>query len=133
MDVLLVEDEAVIRMVLAEDMADADLDVTETSSAEAALVAVSLVTPADEPPILVTDVNLGPGMNGFALIAEVRRRWPDVGVVIMTGLATNLAQRQANQNEVWLFKPFDPSKVTAAVHDLICIAQRRADKRGSKA
>ena len=133
MDVLLVEDEPLIRMVLAEDMADAGLDVIETSNAEAALAAVSSACPSDEPSILVTDIDLGLGMNGLALIAELRRRWPNVGVVIMTGLPTNLAHRQASRNEVWLFKPFDPSKVTAAVHDLICRSRRRADGPGREA
>jgi CheY-like chemotaxis protein len=37
MDVLLVEDEALVREMLAEDLADAGLAVTEASSAEAAL------------------------------------------------------------------------------------------------
>lgn len=133
MDVLLVEDEAVIRMVLADDMADAGLDVIETCNAEDALAAVSSASPDDKPSILVTDINLGQGMNGLALIAELRRRWPNVGVVIMTGLPTNLAQHQADRNEVWLFKPFDPSMVTAAVHELICRAHRRADGPGQDA
>jgi hypothetical protein len=39
MDVLLVEDEALVREMLAEDMADAGLDVAEAPSAEAALEA----------------------------------------------------------------------------------------------
>lgn len=38
MDVLLVDDEALVREVLAEDLADAGLRVVEASSAEVALL-----------------------------------------------------------------------------------------------
>ena len=62
MDVLLVEDEPLIREMLAEDLTDAGLDVVEAPSAEAALGAAGR---ADQPPcVVVTDVNLGGGMDG---------------------------------------------------------------------
>jgi DNA-binding response OmpR family regulator len=90
MDVLLVDDETLLRETLAEDLADAGLDVAEAPDAEAALDAASAAGQADGPPrVVVTDVNLGRGMDGLALAAEVRRRWPEVGVVVMTGKPAN--------------------------------------------
>ena len=133
MEVLLVEDEALIRMVLAEDLADAGLEVTEAPSAETALSAVNPATEDDEPPfIVVTDVNLGAGMDGLGLVAELRQRWPEISVVVMTGYPKNLDNRQVDPREVWLLKPFSPSQVTAAVYELMHRAQYRSGLPNSK-
>lgn len=120
MDVLLVEDEPLVREMLAEGLADAGLRVAEASSAEAALDAVGAAAEAGRPPrILVTDVDLGSGIDGLALAAEARRRWPDLGVVVMTGRPSNLDGRRPDLCEVRLLKPFGPSRLTAAVQELL--------------
>lgn len=117
MDVLLVEDEPLIREMLAEDLSDAGLDVTGASSAEAALGAAGR---ADRPPsVLVTDVDLGGGMDGLALAEEARRRWPGLGVVVMTGRPSNLGGRRHDPREICLVKPFGPPRLAAAVHELM--------------
>ena len=74
MDVLLVDDEALVREMLAEDLADAGLEVTDAPDAEAALGAASAAAgEAGGPPrILVTDVNLGRGMDGLGAEALAR-------------------------------------------------------------
>lgn len=117
MDVLLVDDETLVRETLAEDLAEAGLDVAAAPDAEAALGAAG---EADGPPrVVVTDVNLGRGMDGLALAAEVRRRWPEVGVVVMTGNPANLNGRRPDPREVCLLKPFNPPRLAAAVRDLM--------------
>lgn len=117
MDVLLVEDEPLVREMLAEDLADAGLDVTEASSAEAALGAAGEA--GRSPRVIVTDINLGSGMDGLALVAEARRRWPGVGVVVMTGKPANLDGRRPDPREVCLVKPFGPPRLAAAVQELM--------------
>jgi DNA-binding response OmpR family regulator len=117
MDVLLVEDEAMIRQMLVEDLTDAGLDVCEACNAESALRAVG---EADAPPcVIVTDVELGSGMNGLAFVAEARRRWPGVGVVVMTGRPSNLSERKSDAREVCLLKPFGPPRLAAAIQSLM--------------
>ena len=120
MYVLLVEDEALIREMLAEGLADAGFDVAEAPTAEVALVVAAAAGQAGKPPcVLVTDVNLGGGMDGLALAAEARRRWPGVGVVVMTGNPANLGGHRPHPREVCLFKPFGPPVLTTAVHGLM--------------
>ena len=120
MDVLLVEDESLVREMLAECLADAGLRVAEAPNAEAALEAVGAAGEAGLPPrVLVTDVDLGRGMDGLALAAEARRRWPDLGVVVMTGRPANLDGRGPDPREVRLGKPFGPSRLAEAVHGLM--------------
>ena len=117
MDVLLVEDEPLIRETLVEDLSGAGLDVLEAPDAETALGAAGQ---APRPPcVLVTDVNLGGGMDGLALVAEVRRRWPEVGVVVITGRSSNLGGRCHDPREICLLKPFGTPRLAAAVHELM--------------
>ena len=124
MDVLLVEDEPLVRELLAEGLAEASLRVAEAPSAEAALGAVAAGEACRPPRVVVTDVDLGAGMDGLALAAEARRRWPGVGVVVMTGRPSNLDGRRPDPGEVHLHKPFGPSRLTVAVHDLMGRSRR---------
>jgi CheY-like chemotaxis protein len=61
--------------------------------------------------LLLTDVNM-PGMNGPQLACELRRRKPDLGVVLMSGdLGTDAAPRGCG----FLQKPFNPSGLARVV------------------
>jgi CheY-like chemotaxis protein len=81
--------------------------------------------PAPAPPaVLVTDVNLGSApdgarLDGFALAAALRHRWPGLGVVVMTGSAANLTRCAAlGPPERHFLKPFAPEDLAQAVRDL---------------
>src|SRR5690242_3251344 len=106
MVVLVVDDEPLIREVVAESLTEDGLDVAAAPSAEAALM---LAQSNEEPEAVVTDVELGEGMNGLCLAKEVHRQWPQAGVVIMTGKASAVSGRRLAANEELLLKPFDPS------------------------
>jgi CheY-like chemotaxis protein len=117
MDVLLVEDEDLLREILGENLTDAGLAVVMAATAEEALGAAG---PGTGPPaVVVTDVNLGPGMDGLALAEEVERRWPGVGVVVVTGDWANLDRRPPRPRERHLRKPFTPPHLLAAVRSLM--------------
>jgi CheY-like chemotaxis protein len=116
MDVLVVEDEALVREVVSEHLACDGLAVAEAPSAEDALT----LTQADgAPAVVVTDVNLGAGMSGLALAEEVHRRWPATGVVVMTGNPLNIQDRAFGPHERYLLKPFQPMAMLQAVRELM--------------
>jgi len=117
MDVLLIEDDELVRESLGEDLSGAGLSVVEASSAEDGLRAAE----ADPwpPAVVVTDVELGPGMDGLAFAEEARRRWPGVGVVVMTGNGGKLRDRSARDRERCLLKPLAPSMLVAEVNGLL--------------
>ena len=116
MCVLLVEDEDLIRMVLIDIMTDAGLKVVEAADAQSAL-ALAETTPC--PDVIVSDVNLGPGMDGFALTTALRCRWPAVPLLMMSGRGTNFAARQSGKAERFLSKPFLPDVFVQHVIDMI--------------
>lgn len=79
--ILLVEDEALIRMSDADMLSDLGCEVFEAGSAEEAL---DILETADID-IVVTDLGL-PGMSGEEFSRVVRERWPDIGIVFSTGM-----------------------------------------------
>lgn len=122
MDVLLVEDEAAIRELLHDDLCDAGLVVVPVPSAEAGLDAAA--QDGNPPAVLVTDVNLGAGMDGVELAAEAQRRWPTLAVVMMTGEERNLSRLPSELRDRCLVKPFNPPRLVAAVNSLMARSSR---------
>jgi PAS domain S-box-containing protein len=80
---LLVDDEELVRMITADMLGDFGYEVVEAGSAEAAL---QLVDAGLEPDLVVTD-HLMPGMSGAQLARELKRRWPELAVLIVSGFA----------------------------------------------
>ncbi len=116
MDVLVVEDEALVREIVSEGLADDGLQVVEAPSAEEAL---ALTQTAGPPDVVVTDVDLGQGMNGLDLAAEVHRRWPGAGVVIMTGTPGLLSNHAFSPQERLLEKPFGNARLVSTVREVM--------------
>ena len=114
--VLLIEDEELLLNLLIDLMTDAGFKVIGASDATSALELVRAVL---LPQIIISDVNLGPGMDGFALAALARRRWPAVPVLMMSGRAANFAGRHRRTNERFLVKPFSLDTFLRNVTDLV--------------
>jgi DNA-binding response OmpR family regulator len=121
MDVLVVEDEALVRELVCETLLEHGLEVAEAPSAEQAL---ALTEQIGAPEVVVTDVQLGVGMAGLALAQEVRRRWPEAAVVVMTGTPLALNGHPFGEREHLLTKPFRPSKLVATVRQLMGRSER---------
>ena len=116
MQVLLVEDEALVREMLHEDLADAGFSVVQAATAEEGLDAIP---DGASPAVLVADWKLGRGMDGAALAEEAQRRWPGVGVVIMTEDERHLNRLPGALRASCLVKPFNPPRLVAAVNRLM--------------
>jgi PAS domain S-box-containing protein len=79
--VLLVDDEELVRTSTAHMLAELGYVVVEAASGEEALRLIDRGDPLD---VLVTD-HLMPGLTGIQLADEVRRRRPDVPVLVVSG------------------------------------------------
>ncbi len=128
--VLLVEDEPRLRDAIAEALGGAGLGVVvrATASAEAALGAVEADPAAPPPAVLVTDTGLAPGggMDGLALAAEARRRWPGLGVVYVTGRPSRLDGQVLGGRDRFLPKPVRRAALVRTVRGLVGASLRRA-------
>jgi two-component system, NtrC family, nitrogen regulation response regulator NtrX len=119
MDVLVVDGDALAREAVAEALEEEGLEVAQASSGEVAVQAMDASAGA-APKVLVSDVHLGPGrMDGTALAAALRGRWPALGVVVISGHGQIPGGPDALAgHERHLVKPFPPGALVRAVREL---------------
>ncbi|MGO9991799.1 MAG: response regulator [Steroidobacteraceae bacterium] len=118
-DILIIEDDAILRGALAEWLQAAGYGVRQAQDGSAGLAAADLAPPA----LVVTDIHL-PGTSGAAVITELKQRHPGIPIIAISGLfnsghgvdadaALALGAAQA------LAKPFKRADLLGAVADLL--------------
>jgi CheY-like chemotaxis protein len=80
-DILVIEDDPIMREALADWLQAAGYDVRTAADGSAGLEAVRFAVPA----VVVTDIHM-PGTNGAAIISELKRYYPQVAVIAISGL-----------------------------------------------
>jgi DNA-binding NtrC family response regulator len=107
-DVLVVDDEEVVRSAVQRILGSEGWRVAGAADAAGALAHEALPSCR----LVLCDLML-PGANGFDLVREIRRRRPDVPLVLITGYAT--AETAAGAIEAgasaFLAKPFDSNEL----------------------
>ncbi len=118
--VLLVDDENFSRRLYGDYLARSGFEVETVASAEAALDAAAI----RHFDVVVTDLIM-PGMDGLAVLAELRRRSFDVGVIVITSLDEVGPAVRAIQSgaQDYLIKPIAYEALQLAVSR--CLATRR--------
>jgi excisionase family DNA binding protein len=108
--VLVVDDEASIRDLLAKTLALAEYDVDLAPDGRTALERLRII-PYD---LLITDLKM-PGVDGLTVIREARRLKADLPVIIITGYSTEASAIDALNLGVsgYLTKPFRVPMVLA--------------------
>jgi CheY-like chemotaxis protein len=118
LNILLVEDDDLVRDCLAEALHEAGLSIEGSGSAEDAMMVISA---GRQPDVVVTDINLGPGMDGLAFARAVRELCPGVPIVFISGRYTEL--RGMTARERFLSKPFTTPALLRAINDVRAAAQ----------
>jgi DNA-binding NtrC family response regulator len=80
--ILLVEDEATLRMIGSDALADAGYEVIEAGSADEAL---RILEQASEVQVLFTDIRMPGTMDGLQLATLVHARWPEMKILLTSG------------------------------------------------
>jgi PAS domain S-box-containing protein len=113
--ILLVDDDADVRSIAAAMLSDAGYEVAEAASGAAALDALERAD--DRTDLVLADIAM-PGINGVEFAAIVRRSWPALPVLLMTGYADSGLLRLGAGHEV-LSKPFRVADLEAKVASAI--------------
>jgi len=110
--VLLVEDEPLIRLFVSELLEDSGFKVVEAANATEALV---LLEAGLEINVLLTDVDMPNGGNGFELAHKVHESWPEAEILIMSGRRWP-SQGDLPQGAAFLAKPCPNETIVSYVH-----------------
>ena len=123
---LVVDDDEGVREVTATRLSEAGYAVREAASGLQALASLEGNPCVD---LVVLDFAM-PGMNGAEAAAELRKRWPAMPVVFVTGFADTAALRQAGASgsDAVVLKPFRDGELERKVAGVLA-ARRPAGVR----
>ena len=108
--ILLVEDEFLIRMLLADELRDVGYQVIEAVNADEALEVLRGLTPD----AIISDVMMPGSLDGMGLLAAVRETSPNLPVILMSGHADPMDAVAAGANQL-IAKPFRVGAIVEAI------------------
>ena len=112
--ILIVDDEEAIRFFAMESLAAAGWDVYEADSGEVALQVLAKTSCG----IVFLDLRME-GMDGLETMREIKNRWPDTNIIIMTAYATLDSAIQAVRQGA-----FDYLRKPCSGRDILACASR---------
>jgi DNA-binding response OmpR family regulator len=114
---LLVEDEPLIALAMQDALEDAGYCVlmAENGHRGAALLAENV----QKASVLITDIRLGGGPDGWLLARDARASRPDLPVLYVTGDSAHEWPTQGVPGSTILQKPFGSTRMLAEVQDLL--------------
>jgi DNA-binding response OmpR family regulator len=118
--VLIVDDEAAIRVVLAEALRLWGYDSIEAADAASARA----IFARERPVAVVTDINLPDG-SGLELLREFKRHRPSPAVIVITGevIVENTISALRGDADDFISKPVDINELQLAINN--CLSARR--------
>ena len=115
--ILVVEDDHLIKEMVNEALSEGGFQTELVASGEEAVIL--LQDKHHDYRALVTDINLGGGLNGWEVAKRARELSPDMPVVYMTGDTADQWPSHGVPNSVLLQKPFAPAQVVTAISQLL--------------
>jgi CheY-like chemotaxis protein len=109
--VLVVEDEVLIRLEIADELRAHGFLVVEAATADQALSYFQAGLQVD---LVLSDVKMPGSMNGVGLIQRLRVQAPDVPTILTSGDAPG-----AHEADAFISKPYDMRQVVALIARLL--------------
>jgi two-component system, response regulator PdtaR len=113
--VLVVEDEALVRLSAREEIEAAGFKVYEAFNADEA---IQLLEAHPDIELIFTDVDMPGSMDGVRLAHYVRNRWPPVKIIVTSGYR-HVENEQLPKGSLFLSKPYDPGQVRQKIETLL--------------
>jgi DNA-binding response OmpR family regulator len=111
-----VDEETMLRRLLARILDEAGFDVVEAENGEVALAAVASCGTGLQ--LVVTDVSM-PVMSGIEFAREFRPRWPRVPILFITGKEPDPREGLVHAWGELLRKPFGPDVFLTTVQRIL--------------
>ena len=121
--VLVVDDEEVIRSICRRALEPEGYAVKDASNGGEALRLLE----EESPDVVLLDLRM-PVMDGAAVLAEMKKRWPDVNVAIITAYADSDLMTKALEWSPFMVieKPFRPKAILRCVKAIAPIRKQRS-------
>jgi two-component system, response regulator PdtaR len=113
--ILVVEDETLIRLWVADLLAENGFSVLQAKDADAAL---RVLESRPDVKLLFTDVQMPGSINGIQLAREVHARWPHVLLVITSG-RERPTRTEVPDDGHFVAKPYTGEELLRQVNDLL--------------
>lgn len=113
--VLVVEDEALIRLAAMDLVESAGYEAVEARNADEAIRILGARTDIR---VVFTDVDMPGTMDGLKLAHFIRDRWPPIRLVVASGMKI-LAESQLPKGSRFFSKPYEDSSIVSALTDLL--------------
>jgi len=112
--VLIVEDEALIRLDALQEVEAAGFGVGEACNADEA---ITILESRNDIGAVFTDINMSGSMDGLKLAHAIRCRWPPIHLIVTSGLIVPY-EAELPANGRFIKKPYNAEQVTAALREL---------------
>lgn len=114
--VLLVEDDGLLLMEASDTLAEAGFTVLEAAHADRAL---TVLEGRNDVGVIMTDVDMPQGsMDGFALARLVARRWPEIPVLVVSGMGFP-GPNDMPDGARFISKPYQPSALVRTLRAVV--------------
>ena len=112
--VLVVEDDALVRMGIVDELEDAGFEVFEATNPTDA---IDILVANSQISVMFTDIDMPGGVDGLKLAASVRDRWPPITIIVTSGHRTvdvgDLPVRAR-----FMSKPYNPDTVVRSILEM---------------
>ena len=113
--VLVVEDEPLVRLDIADCLSDEGFDVIEAANADEAINALKA---NDRIRLLFTDVDMPGSMDGLKLATLASERWPPVSIIVTSGHRL-VEISDIPDGSVFFAKPYSHAAIVASVREMV--------------
>jgi CheY-like chemotaxis protein len=105
--ILVVEDEALVRMLAVDALAETGLQLYEAGDADEAL---AVLKEHPDVALVFTDINMPGKLDGISLVQRIHKLWPKVELIVTSG-RERLLDRQLPDHGSFLAKPYRVSQL----------------------
>jgi CheY-like chemotaxis protein len=111
--VLVVEDEVLVRLMIAEELRSAGFQVIEASDADEALAVLANIADVS---VIFSDIRMPGSMDGLELAKKVRADFPKIRIVLASG---NLAAVASVDHDGFFLKPYEADEIINLIKTLL--------------
>jgi CheY-like chemotaxis protein len=109
--ILIVDDEPLVRLNVAQTIEDAGFESIEAENADEA---IRLLESRSDIRAVFTDIHMPGSMDGLRLAHAVRNRWPPIKIIVTSGREF-LTDQYLPEGGLFFAKPYDPIRISDAL------------------